>query len=144
MNALSDRDLINILKNEFNIKIRGIYQKDRLPTPLRKGFYIINLQSSTEGNGTHWTCFYHNKGKIIYFDSYGFGAPQPVEERSGEIVYSKVDIQSKLSTSCGYYCIAFIVYMFKKPTAETFNRFIKYFVENDIDNEVDLFNILYR
>ena len=38
VNTLSDRDIVNILKNEFNIRIHGVFQKDRLPTPLRKGF----------------------------------------------------------------------------------------------------------
>ena len=53
MNRLSDRDILEIL-NSYNIKINGIYQKDKLPNKLLNGITIVNLQSSVEGFGTHW------------------------------------------------------------------------------------------
>jgi hypothetical protein len=45
------------------IKLNGIYMKDELPSYLKEGNYIINLQNHDE-SGSHWTCFI--KDKIIY------------------------------------------------------------------------------
>ncbi len=54
-NALSDKDIIHILKSQ-GIKFNGIFMKDELPSKLKQDFYIIHLQSSNIGDGTHWTC----------------------------------------------------------------------------------------
>ena len=74
-NELSNIDIINIIKDlKLDKYFGGIYSKNELPKHLiRKKFYIINLQNSDEGEGTHWTCFYFNKPLIsIYFDAFGF------------------------------------------------------------------------
>jgi hypothetical protein len=34
---------------------------DELPSLEINKFYIINLQDSDAGNGTHWTVFFYNK-----------------------------------------------------------------------------------
>ena len=39
----------------------GVYSKDQLPTLQRNKFYIINLQDSDAGKGSHWTVFFYNK-----------------------------------------------------------------------------------
>ena len=74
-NELSNTEIIKIL-NDYGISINGIYMKDQLPSHLNIGFYIINLQSSTQGDGTHWVALYYSPLRSIYFDSYGFICPQ--------------------------------------------------------------------
>ena len=59
MNRLTDRDILEILQS-YNIKINGIYQKDKL-NKLLDGFTILNLQSSFQGSGSHWTIIYKCK-----------------------------------------------------------------------------------
>ena len=61
----------------------GIYSKNELPKHLmRKKFYIINLQSSDDGEGSDWTCFCFNQPLTsIYFDPFGFIAPKEVQNR---------------------------------------------------------------
>jgi hypothetical protein len=39
--------------------------------------YVINLQSSYQGNGSHWCCLVVEKDFGFYFDS--FGATPPIE-----------------------------------------------------------------
>ena len=39
------------------------------------GGYIINLQDSNVGNGTHWTALYITKDVAIYYDSFGLPIP---------------------------------------------------------------------
>ena len=52
--------------------LTDLYQKDKLPDKILDGFSIINLQSSVDGSGSHWSALYHSKACDIYYDSYGF------------------------------------------------------------------------
>ena len=53
---------------------------------LEIGAYIINLQDSNDGYGTHWTALVifnrihiaAEKKLVIYFDSYGIAIPQDI------------------------------------------------------------------
>ena len=82
MNELSNFELIDLIKDmKLDYHFGGVFSKDLLPKDLiRDKFYIVNLQDSDDGGGTHWTVFYFNKPLTsIYFDSYGFVAPLAVE-----------------------------------------------------------------
>ena len=70
-NALSNLEIIDIIKNRNLEKhFGGIYSKDQLPNELIKDkFYIVNMESSNVGNGSHWVVFYYNyPSTSIYFD----------------------------------------------------------------------------
>jgi hypothetical protein len=148
MNELSNFDIDEILNHE-DIEYNGIFSKDVLPNPLKKGFYIINLADDSEG-GSHWTALYkYNDGLYIYYDSFGFICPKDVEERMkhGNLIFSNRQIQDINQTSCGYYSIAFIKYMTKnkhKNPIDTFNKFVLLFKNNPKVNELVLHDILYR
>ena len=122
-NTLSNFDINNILKH-LGVEIIGIYAKDRLPAELKKGFYIINLNNHNE-EGSHWTAFYYNSPNYsIYFDAFGFPAPTIIENRIKPYIFNDRDIQAFNSTACGYFCIAFIYYLYfnhdKYGSFETF------------------------
>ena len=139
---LSNFDIINILKH-FGIEIVGIYSKDRLPSVLKKGFYIINLNNHNEP-GSHWVALYYNHlDYSIYFDSYGFPAPEAVQKRIKPYLFNDRDIQSINSSACGYFCIAFIYFLyFKQDKYEAFDVFINLFSENLMRNDEILQNML--
>jgi hypothetical protein len=140
MNVLSDFDIYEIL-DHHNIKINGIYQKDKL-TDLCVGFYIINLQSSTEGNGTHWCALYY-AGNSSWFDSFGFVPPEEIELLLGDYNYNDNDLQNIDSSSCGFYCIAFIKFLYnKKDKEKAYKTFLNLFKENTFQNEHILKQIL--
>ncbi len=40
--------------------------KDELPSKLKRGYYVINLQSSNVGNGSHWTALYYSPENSFY------------------------------------------------------------------------------
>lgn len=142
MNVLSDKDIIEIL-DHYKIPINAIKQKDRLNS-LKYGYYIINLQSSEDGNGTHWTALYYNPEKSYYFDSFGFPPPEEIEQLLDKYEYNKHQIQNIDSSSCGFYCIAFIKFMYsKKDKQKAFNTFINIFKKNTFQNEKILNGILY-
>lgn len=145
-NSLSNTDIIYILK-EQKIKLNGVFMKDELPTKLKRGFYVINLQSSNIGNGTHWTAFYYNPNKSFYFDAFGFPAPIEIEQKLKAYKYNKKQIQNLKSTSCGFYCIAFIIFMNGlnyKELENRFETFIDAFSTNTKINDKLLYNYLYN
>ena len=110
-NGLNSKDIINILKHQ-DYNINGVFSKDLLPKELTDGWYVINLQSSNEGDekGSHWTCFKKVGDNAEYFDAFGFIFPNEVREKiKGHILYSKKEIQDYYSTTCGWFCIGAIV-----------------------------------
>jgi len=127
-NALSDIQIKQIL-NKHHIKINEICMKNELPAKLKYGFYIINLASSNDGtNGTHWTGLYNHPHMSIYFDSFGEPPPQEVEDRIGKYIYNHKDLQYINDTSCAYFCIAFIIFLYdKKNKYDWFHTFLNIF-----------------
>lgn len=140
----SNFDLEEKLKN-VNIKLVGIFNKDNLPLNLKNGNYILNLDSSS-GNGTHWTCFIKQNDNIIYFDSYGLPAPQESIKimKPDKIYYNDKMIQHLNTSSCGYWCIAFLLFMYKVKSGEKdilnhYQEFLnKFDGENQVKNEKEL------
>ena len=145
-NITSNTELIDIIKKENIKNFNGVYPKDKIYKPLKDGFYIINLQDSDKGSGTHWTVIYKiNDGFSFYYDSFGFPAPENIEEILHKYEYNKKQIQDIDSTSCGFYCVAFIKFMYNKNDKLTaFNTFCNLFRANTIDNEIILHQLLYR
>ena len=139
-------EIDEILK-KFRIKYNGIYSKNELPNKLLDGFYIINLQSSKDGHGTHWTSLYKiNDGLSYYFDAFGFPAPQEVIDKLHYYDYNHKDIQNIDSSSCGYYAIGFIKFMNSHPnnSKKSFETFISLFSPDTSKNEQILYDILYK
>jgi hypothetical protein len=141
-NTLSNIDIEEILKSQ-KIKVT-VYMKDELPFTLKRGFYVINLQSSTVGSGTHWTALYYNSKHSYYFDPFGFIAPTEVEQKLNEYTFNNKQIQNLKSTACGYYCIAFIIFMNKRKNKKLgFIIFVDEFSTNTKKNDKLLYNYLY-
>jgi hypothetical protein len=129
-NELSNFDIIKIIENmKLTHVFGGVYSKDQLPTLQRNKFYIINLESSDAGRGSHWTVFFYNKPLTsIYYDSFGFIAPLEVQEKITPYIYNENEIQNYKSSACGYYCIAFIKFLHNKTNKEeAFKTFLKLF-----------------
>jgi len=143
-NITSNTELLDILKN-YNININGVYAKDQLKKPLKDGFYIINLDDS-DGKGTHWTALYKiNDAFSLYFDAFGFPAPENIHNILYKYEYNTKQIQDINSTSCGFYCVGFIKFLSDKSDRLTaFKTFCNLFGKSTSDNEFILYQLLYR
>ena len=142
-NVLSDIEIEEILKSQ-GIKV-NVCMKDELPTKLKQGFYVVNLQSSTVGSGTHWTALYYSSKHSYYFDPFGVIAPVEVEQKLNEYTFNNKQIQNLISTACGYYCIAFIIFMNERENKKTgFKIFADEFSTNTEKNDTLLYNHLYK
>jgi hypothetical protein len=110
------------LENEalkYNLPLIGVFNKDQIPTDLKNGFYIINLQDDydSKGNdlpGSHWTVYLVEGKEAVYFDSFGFAPPVEVQNFLKPFVpypYNRQMVQSVNSTVCGNYVLYFMLFM---------------------------------
>ena len=100
--------------NKLNIpNFRGCYCRNMLPKIChRVECGILNLDDST-GSGTHWTAWYKDNSKKIYFDSYGLDPPLELIKYLGKGIYCSTDhIQPPNTVVCGHLCL----YVLKKLT----------------------------
>ena len=138
-NELSDSELKDLVKYYKIKRYHGCFIDDRMPEKLLNGFYIINLNGHS-----HWTCLLKDGGDFFYFDSYGFPASAEVEELIGtDYIHSDLQIQNMNSSSCGYFCIAFMRSMEKaKNKKKAYEDFLKHFDKDPLKNEVLLHELL--
>jgi hypothetical protein len=137
LKALSD---INIKKFTDNLKLplENILMRDEIKDNLNVGFYIINLDTS-DHEGTHWTACYSHPLKSLYFDSYGFIPPLELEQKIKPYIYNDKDIQDWNSEACGWFCIAFIKFLYDKNDKEiAYKEFLKLFSSNTKENDKKL------
>ena len=66
------------IANNYNINVI-IVMKDELKNmkPINTN-YIVNLESSSMGNGTHWMALKIENKDCVYFDSYGMLPPEEI------------------------------------------------------------------
>ena len=137
---LSNVEITDIC-NRLGIKLNGIYMRDELTkSKLRNGNYIINLDSAG-GNGTHWTAFIKHNKNIYYCDSFGVQPPQEeitvFHQNQDHIFFNDTHMQDIKSVMCGYYCIAFFLFMKvnKQNIRQKLIRYSKLFTKNTKQND---------
>ena len=119
-------------KNEA--RFNGVYSRNNL-SKIKNGAYVISL-GEYENIGTHWIALYLKNNEVIYFDSFGVEyVPKEIKKfiRNKDIRTNIFRIQDYNSIMCGYFCILFIDFMFKRKTSNDFtNLFSLYnFKKND-------------
>jgi len=135
---LSNYNIIDICK-KLKINLNGVYSKDDYENiNLENGFYIINLQDSTDGNGTHWTVLSKYNYDNLYFDSYGFPAPEIIENILNDTyLWNDIQLQHLDSNACGWFCIVYAYYMQygkEKEIKIKYKNFIDLFDKNKLMN----------
>jgi len=115
----------------------GCYSRDLLPK-LQNKCYVINMQDSDDGDGSHWLAVLNvHPHETVYFDSFGQDdAPVDVEkflkQSKKKIVRSTLDIQSIQTDSCGQFCIYMINHALQ---GLNFKNTMKHFTHNMAINE---------
>ena len=100
------------LAQYYKLHINDVCMKDELPNIVQDGGYIINMQSSTRGSGTHWVALFRENA--YYFDS--FGAVPPLEisnfvkkRKHSHLYYNNWIIQDLKSSDCNFFISIFIM-----------------------------------
>ena len=114
---LSNYQLATIAEDlEINLPLKNIIMKDELKMAKNEN-YVINLQSTFQGNGSHWTCLIIDKNEAFFCDS--FGAPPSIEVKQGckknksikHLYFNNWIIQHIDSQLCGFYCLGLLFYI---------------------------------
>ena len=108
--------------------------------------YIINLQDSDDGGGTHWVSLKVLGNQACYFDSFGCVPPPIVSafvkrRRGCKMVYNRFIIQDLKSERCGLFALACLLYLATHKNDDLFfnyNNFINGFDENTLINDMVL------
>jgi len=132
-NGLTDTEL-KVLCKHFKIPLVGVYEKDDV-NHLLLGNYIINLNGQS-----HWCSMIISPKGNFWWDSYGFPAPENIEDLMDSYIWNDRQIQDMNSTACGYFCVAFLKFM-KIPTKEKYEAFCELF-KNPKNNDKILFSLL--
>ena len=130
---LTNFEIIKYYENEP--RFNGVYSRDNLPNKNKDGAYVINLDKHSD-IGNHWIVLYGRNNHITYFDSFGVEhIPKEIIKFIGRknVIANIFRIQAYDSILWGYFCIAFINFMFKGKTLTDFtNLFSPYdFKKND-------------
>jgi hypothetical protein len=112
--------------------------------------YIPNGNTIYNLNGTsHWVAMCRDGDNFFYFDSYGVVPPQHLEDlimegsKDGLYMYNTKEIQAINSSSCGFYCVAFLKWMDKaKQKYKAFKDFQNLFTDQYQNNEIVLHELL--
>ena len=139
---MESKDIFACLKSHKSTQksFFGIYAFDKLPKidKLRKlnkdqkQIYLIINTHPFNKPGEHWfaVCIQNAKGKNIpneYFDSYGKKPhPKIVSYLENFVLFSKKQIQSEFTTTCGQWCMYYI--LFKNHGGSLF-QLIEYILE---------------
>ena len=96
--------------NHCNIDVI-IVMKDELKNmePINTN-YIVNLESSSMGNGTHWMALKIENKDCVYFDSYGMLPPEEIitfckRITKSHLSYNTKEIQDLNAKTCGFFAI---------------------------------------
>ena len=115
--------------------------KDQLPTRVRNGNYIINLDSSNGGKnkGTHWTALVIHNKDALFFDP--FGATPSVEIREfvkrrkgSRVGFNNWVIQDLKSENCGYFCLSFLMNIQSNHLYTSANDYINEYIDSAKSN----------
>jgi len=94
---------LTALAHKSRIPLVGVYNKDQLNGIPKNGLYIINMEDSDDGFGTHWVGLWISSNKCmrpIYFDSFGFQPPPAivkfVKSISSRLLVNTKEIQDPL------------------------------------------------
>ena len=125
---LPNLEIQKYYKNEprFNC----VYSRDNL-SKIKDGAFIIDLEEYSD-IGTHWVALWVKNNNATYFDSFGVEhIPKEIIKliKNKNIKTNIFRIKANDLIMCGYFCIAFIDFMFKGKSLTDYT-ILKYFMNN--------------
>jgi hypothetical protein len=118
-----------------------VVMKDELVNHKPKsGNYIINLESSSQGNGTHWMSLgIHNK-QCFYQDSFGIIPPKEVIDfckkiPNSRLAFSEIQMQEITTETCGFYSIGLLIHLNRTKKTEIFKSAGQYINQFSYDSK---------
>ena len=109
---MSNYDLLDWCKY-LNIPINNVLSREESsPHNHMQALFIYNLEPSYM-SGSHWVATYVKNGIINYFDSFGMPPFQEIVNHAKRtnmtLLHQSDQIQNLLTTTCGYFCLYFLM-----------------------------------
>ena len=90
-----------------------VMNDEMLKMPFKDGYYIVNLEDSTEG-GSHWVTVIIENGKKLYWDSFGAVPSLQVtkyfHKTKSKYMFNNRIVQDLKSSLCGWFCLGLIIF----------------------------------
>lgn len=129
------------IASELGFPVEVVSKNHLTDKPTRNGNYIINLQDSDEGGGSHWVGLIIYPKIAFYYDSFGFLPPLEViyfvnpnsaEFTRRELYIADKQIQNQFGAYCGQYVSDFLRFMNEgKGTLKRFNEYLDMWEERE-------------
>jgi hypothetical protein len=124
------------------MNLTAVVMKDELKDIKPKnGNYIINLESSSQGSGTHWIALFIQDKNCFYFDSFGIICPTEVTNfckriSNSKLGYNDLQIQDIAAETCGWFAIGLLIHLdrTKKDIYTSAADYIGHFSYNSKNN----------
>jgi hypothetical protein len=144
---LSNFDLEE-LSEHYGFPLNSVVMKDEMKSlkPPKNANYIINLQSSSQGNGTHWLAILIRDKKCFYCDSFGVLPPQEVISFCKRIPkttlgYNDFGYQNIKGETCGFFACGLLIHVQNHPNMTLYDAcsdYIKIFSYDTTKNNTIL------
>jgi len=115
--ALSTSTLNHLMRTDRLPQYKGAHPIDYLPkAPVPKPAAMIVNTDPHDKPGKHWVAIYIDiDGSADYFCSYGYGPRKLIQQflqcnAQGGWRQNTQRVQGLLSTTCGHYCVYFLMY----------------------------------
>ena len=139
---MNSQQILKSIKKIPSLKktFRGVFARNTIPNfkvnNIKKSFgFIVNLDKDTE-QGSHWIAIFvpAKKNFIEYFDSFGkkpqYQAIRSFLKKRKYFKYNNIKLQSVINTTCGQYCLFYLVC---RTLNITFKKTISFFDEKNFD-----------
>jgi hypothetical protein len=124
--GLTNDYLEKICKKILPKTFLGVFACDRPPKVLKKHkFSLIFNTGLSSSSGEHFVAVFVKNKRVYYFDSFG----EPISNHyiasflsqfSDHYYMQYKKIQDDLSNFCGFYCLAFLINMYKDRSTRNF------------------------
>jgi hypothetical protein len=136
------------LSEHYGFPLTQVLMKDEMKSlkSSKTGNYIINLQSSTQGNGSHWMALAVRDKKCFYCDSFGVLPPQEVitfckRIPKSSLGYNDFGFQHIKAETCGFFAVGLLIHIQNNPNMDLYDAcrdYIKIFAYDTKDNNTIL------
>ena len=127
----------------------GVFSFDKIPKKLKLHHFVICNTDVSSGEGKHWFCLYKSKKNTIEcFDSLGVESETKKNNllnicqfySANELKINSTQVQASTSTTCGKFCLMFIIERLHNPDL-TFDELLDFIFTDDCnENEKTVAN----
>jgi hypothetical protein len=135
---LSNFELEDIAQH-YNFPLTVLMKNELVNHKPKSGNYIINLQSSTSGNGTHWMSMKISNKQCFYQDSFGIAPPKEVIDfckgiPNSRLAFSEIQMQEISTETCGFYSIGLLIHINRTKNKDIFKSAGEYINQFSYDS----------